>query len=684
MDRTSSQTPAPADRAAPVRRATEPVWELVEHAPVGFFELDADLRLRWANPRWFDLIGRSPEEAAGHGWIDAIHPDDLERAAAEFERARTAGDDFLLEHRWLHRDGTVRWTVGALHVVRAPDGRISRIFGSDTDVTRQHEAEEHLASLAEHYRRIVELADEGIWTIDEAAVTTFVNRRMADMLGLRTDEMLGRPVFAFMDPADVDASRRYLAEERPEGPDTRTLRLRHRDGHTIWTRLSVSPIIEADGRRVGTIALVTDITAQREVEEALRYNEARLQTMFEVSPDIIAVIRGDGSWNASPAGTRLLGWPAGFEPEGGALSLVHPDDRPAADAALAELLEGRRGKHEPVRLRLRHAQGHYLWFDVTGENLLDDPTVGGVVLILRDVTDEVNQAGRRREAEALFRATFERAPVGIALIDSQLAIVDANPAFQALCGRGGDELFGLVITEVLHHEDRNRVLHELADRIEGGGSPGGPARVIRPDGTTAWVIPDVAVIPSAGGQDFGVVLATDITARKELEERLAYEAGHDPLTDLANRTNLRGVLERAWRERQADGTLGVLFVDLDRFKEVNDQHGHEAGDELLALVARRLQRAVRAGDHIARYGGDEFVVVCEGVNGRREALAVADRIRESLAEPFRLTVGRVRIGASVGVAVDHGHDSVDELLRDADRAAYLAKDAGRNRVQLAS
>jgi diguanylate cyclase (GGDEF)-like protein/PAS domain S-box-containing protein len=657
---------------------------LVEHAPIGFFELDPGLRLVRANRRWYEIIGRDPAGAAGHGWIDAIHPDDLQRCADELERARETGDDFLLEHRWLHPDGTVRWTVGALHILRDGDGRVTRIVGTDTDVTRQQEAEAELAALSEHYRRIVELADEGIWTIDEEAVTTYVNRRTAEMLGTSPEAMVGRPVYDFMDPADVEASRRYLASERPAGPDTRTLRLRHADGHVIWTRLSVSPILDPDGRRAGTIALLTDVTEQRAVEEALRYNEARLQTMFEVSPDIIAVIRPDGSWNASPAGTRLLGWPPGFEPEGGALSIVHPDDRPAAETALAEILEGRRAKYEPVRLRLRHEDGRYLWFDATGENLLDDPTVGGVVLILRDVTERKDLEDRARETEALLRATVERSPVGIALIDPHLRIVEANPAFCRLSGRTPDELPGLVVTEVVHPEDRNRVLHELAARIAGDGPPGSPARLLQPGGAVTWVLPDVSVVPSPAGPDYGVVLVTDITQRRALEERLAYEARHDPLTDLANRTHLRDVLERAWAARRDDGSLGVLFVDLDRFKEVNDRFGHEAGDELLTIAARRLRAAVRHGDHIARYGGDEFVVVCEGISGRREALAVADRIRESLAEPFRLSAGRVRIGASVGVAVDHGHATVDELLRDADRAAYLAKDAGRNRVQLAS
>jgi diguanylate cyclase (GGDEF)-like protein len=126
----------------------------------------------------------------------------------------------------------------------------------------------------------------------------------------------------------------------------------------------------------------------------------------------------------------------------------------------------------------------------------------------------------------------------------------------------------------------------------------------------------------------------------------------------------------------------VLFVDLDRFKGVNDTLGHDAGDELLILAAERLKRSVRGSDTVARFGGDEFVVICEGVVDRAEAVQIAGRIRETLAHPYQLKAATAEIAASVGVAVDDGHLTVDDLLRDADMAAYRAKELGRNRVEV--
>jgi diguanylate cyclase (GGDEF)-like protein len=131
------------------------------------------------------------------------------------------------------------------------------------------------------------------------------------------------------------------------------------------------------------------------------------------------------------------------------------------------------------------------------------------------------------------------------------------------------------------------------------------------------------------------------------------------------------------------GRLALLFVVLDRLKNVNETQGHVAGVEVLLLAAGRLERAVRAGDAVARFGGDEFVVICENVAGRDEAAQIAARVRESLAAGYQLSSGAADVPASIGVALDSGERTVDELLRQADRAAYRAKELGRNRVEVA-
>jgi diguanylate cyclase (GGDEF)-like protein/PAS domain S-box-containing protein len=174
-------------------------------------------------------------------------------------------------------------------------------------------------------------------------------------------------------------------------------------------------------------------------------------------------------------------------------------------------------------------------------------------------------------------------------------------------------------------------------------------------------------------------LATAL-ARVRDEERMRHEAVHDPLTGLANRTLLRDRLEHALaRSERERGATAVLFVDLDNFKQVNDAHGHAAGDATLVELSRRLQTAVRPGDTIARLGGDEFVAACEHVD-ESSALAVGRRLLEAIGQPF--TAGEVQhqVSASIGIAL--GHSDPDVLLANADAAAYRAKAAGRGRIEL--
>jgi diguanylate cyclase (GGDEF)-like protein len=165
---------------------------------------------------------------------------------------------------------------------------------------------------------------------------------------------------------------------------------------------------------------------------------------------------------------------------------------------------------------------------------------------------------------------------------------------------------------------------------------------------------------------------------------LTHDALHDPLTGLLNRAGLRVHVDLAWADRSTDAPVAVLFGDLDGFKHVNDTLGHDAGDEVLVQVAERLRSAVRATDVVARWGGDEFVVLCPSIENVDYATNVADRIHRALEVPFSVGPGLAEIGISVGVALDTGQPLPDLLIKDADAAAYRAKTMGRNQVVVAS
>jgi diguanylate cyclase (GGDEF)-like protein len=179
-------------------------------------------------------------------------------------------------------------------------------------------------------------------------------------------------------------------------------------------------------------------------------------------------------------------------------------------------------------------------------------------------------------------------------------------------------------------------------------------------------------------------IAHDISELKSTQAQLEHQATHDPLTGLPNRPLFQELGEQALARSDRYGTtVAVLFLDLDRFKPVNDSFGHAVGDELLVQIARRLRSAVRRGDVVARFGGDEFVVLCEHPAGRSEMTELARRLIDALSHPVEIAGVSASVGASVGIAIGGGgRVTIDTLIRDADAALYQAKEEGRGRAVL--
>jgi diguanylate cyclase (GGDEF)-like protein/PAS domain S-box-containing protein len=288
-------------------------------------------------------------------------------------------------------------------------------------------------------------------------------------------------------------------------------------------------------------------------------------------------------------------------------------------------------------------------------------------------TAELDRVGKE------LRTLIDTSPDPMARYDRELRHTYANPAAQATFGLPEKELLGRTNRELGDPEEfvlewEGALLHVLrtgaGTEREFGVVIGGKRRFLH-----TRFVPEVAV----GGEVLSVLaVSRDLTERRRIEEALAEQAVRDPLTGLANRTLLVSRIHQAIELGGAlPGRLAVLFLDLDRFKLVNDSLGHAAGDELLVAVAERLREAVRRGDLVARFGGDEFVVLCEDVEGRTEAAAIADRICRCLIRPFDCGGKPIHVRASIGIALAGGlTTTADALLRDADAAMYQVKAAG--------
>ena len=292
------------------------------------------------------------------------------------------------------------------------------------------------------------------------------------------------------------------------------------------------------------------------------------------------------------------------------------------------------------------------------------------------VLSEQSSAPVQSSVEDAAGWSYDDLPVAVLAVDYDLRVRRANAAWRDLALETAPPPDGSDWLKVFEADDRPRISSQLGEAMRTGGRATVQARIAA---TGRWFELRADAARRDPKQAGLVVVVLDIRGHKAREAALAFDALHDPLTGLHNRIALLERTEQALtRLDRSPSVLAVAFIDLDRFKEVNDRHGHGVGDRVLMAVGRRLAGAVRPADTLARMGGDEFVVLCEGLDAKKEVFGVAQRLVRAVGRPFPVSPSiTVRLGATVGIAFAHGHrDLASDLIHRADLAMYRAKEQG--------
>jgi len=680
---------------------------ILKHVDAHVFMKDAAGHYLYANPKVCATLQHPLEEILGHTDAELL-PAEAADAIMTFDRqVLAAGRPLRREETVTGADGNKRTFLSEKLPIRQADGS-AMLIGFATDITELKAIEAALrASRKELHHTlenlpfpvaVMETPTPGQWT-DLRSHCLFFNLSWLDTLGYRTTDA----------PTAEELTRRLYPDPayRREVWERRTDAARHAAGNggtapafevrctakdgTVRQMLSGTSVL---GNRM--IVSLQDITELRRQQEALRISEERHRFLAENARDVIWTMEPDGRISSiSPAVEAVRGFtPA--EAMAQTLEEIHPPESLAVatqwwSQMYADLAAGRTPANFRKEMAYYRKDGSIFWTEVMAYPLLHpDGSLAQVIGVTRDMTEQKRaKEAIEKAADAVRRSEEHYRLLSSNLYDAVLHMSDdsvvtwVSPSLHRVLGYAPEDWIGHPVTDFLVPDDAARAranikrcitqhepviarytTHDKQGRVHRAESYATP--YVKTDGTRDGIVVSFHLID------------TQVAIEKELERR----ARTDELTNLLNRREIFERLHNLTGPHLRTGhQIAVLFCDLDKFKEVNDLHGHRVGDEVLGAVANRLRASLRNEDDLAaRVGGDELMVVLHGVHDQNDALAVAEKLRTAVAAPIPTRAGPLQTTTSIGVALARPDETTEELISRADTAMYRAKQTGRNQV----
>lgn len=533
-------------------------------------------------------------------------------------------------------------------------------------------------SVDQYFKAIVASSDDAIISKNLKGIVTSWNAGAQLLFGYSAQEMIGHSLLKLF-PPDKANEEQFILEKIIAGEKVHhfeTVRL-HKDGTALNISVTISPIYDQHGAVIGASKVARDITEYMRLDsEAQRY-----QAIVQSSEDAIISKSLNGivtSWNRGAQ--AMFGYSA-EEMIGQPMLILLPADRQDEETViLNRLRKGEKVEHfETLRVC---KNGRLIQVSVTISPIFDQcGTVIGASKIARDITDKKQAEARLELTSRVFTNTNE----AIVITDAFGIIIEVNEAFSSISGYTRDDVIGHPPTMFNSSRQGPEIMEAMLDSLDNYGRYQGELWSRRKNGESYAGYVKVSIVRDAANnvQNY-VALFADITSLRIKQEELEHLAHFDALTDLPNRILLSDRLHQAMAlSQRTKKSLAVLYLDLDGFKEINDEYGHDVGDEMLVAVSHNMKAVLRNVDTLARIGGDEYAVVLADVQGPHQCGCMVERILLACAKPVVLQGNLLRISASIGVTIYPQDDvDADQLLRHADRAMYEAKQAGKNRYHI--
>ncbi|SNS50656.1 PAS domain S-box-containing protein/diguanylate cyclase (GGDEF) domain-containing protein [Noviherbaspirillum humi] len=653
-----------------IRRSEERFRRLTQLSSDWYWETDSGDRFTFISEGIHKVLGTQPQDLLG------ARRGDL---AVSFGNTELPHYQEAIGNHQPFRDivfsGTNRLTGRRFHASISgepvfADGQFKGYHGIGRNITKERTVFQQLSDLADENKALVEHSTDIISLADGQGRLLRINDAVRDVLGYEPQACLGRVHADFLHPDDVPHVKAMADELRSASGmgmvkdyESRYLR---KDGGIAYLSLSAS----WSAKKKVMYCIARDVTERNLARIALQASKDQMLTMLESIGDAFFAL--DGNWRITYMNQKTAQF-AGIERDSAIGQIVWQVIPGIVDMPVFRHYETVMLSRVPLVVE-EYWEPSDAWVEARIH-----PQSDGIAVYFHDITARRDAERTIRDSEKRLREIIEMTPAAYILADGQAHFLDVNPALCELSGYAKEELVGQGLGVLFTYCP----WHGALSMPFGPTVAHGMEAVIRhKQGHELHVLFSGSIRRGTDGmaESFTAFL-NDITQRKQVEQQLETLATHDMLTGLPNRVLINRRLQKML-DASPDEAIAVMFIDLDRFKEVNDSMGHAPGDLLLRQVAHRLQGCMRPADVVARLGGDEFVVAAHCSDGRSSAAAIARKLLASLAEPFQVEGQEVFISASIGISMFSEDGRTKELLfQNADTAMYRAKTGGRNNFQ---
>jgi diguanylate cyclase (GGDEF)-like protein/PAS domain S-box-containing protein len=677
MEKFQPGTDQKQDEAA-LQESEEMYRAIVESSQDAMLILDDQFRIIYVNETACRISGFSREDYLYRNFIDFL-PEDNRSVVVERYQQRQQGESppSKYDFSFVMKNGELRTSELKTSIFRNREGKVWTVC-QISDITDLRRAQEALKRSEERLRQITDNVEDLVLRVNLEGVIEFISPSVKHVLDYDIADLLGRSVIAFIHEDDLASSMLVLKKGSKKGENKTEIRIRHRNGHFLWFEVIGSAVRNAEGRAVGAVLGGRDITQRKEVEDSLRQSEATFRALTESTTVAIFVVQGDQYRYINPAFTALSGYTMEDLQGVSFWELVAPEMR---DFVRRQGLARQRGEQVLSSYELTYITkaGEERVGDF-GATFIQYEGRPAMIASISDTTERKRKEEQLRSGEERYRTIIENIEDGYFEVNLKGDLLFASDPCMKITGTDRQTFIGMNFREFSPPENWPKVYQSFYKVFETGEPLKGLAwEVVRIDGIHQFIEVSTSLMRDDAGQPVGFRgIVRDVTERKQKEDKIQWMAYHDILTGLPNRALFydRAAMTLAQAKRK-QWRFGLMMLDLDRFKEVNDTYGHDAGDQLLIGVARRLGEAVREQDTVARIGGDEFVIILPEVASLADVRMIGERVIHGFRKPIPIGEQALTVSFSIGTALypDDAND-VEALMRCADEGMYLIKGQG--------